>query len=104
MTWNATGIMTGIPYLDKELKAKNIDICGISEHWLRPENSYLLNTFNKNYTSHVVVNNDCRAVNGCRIGKGGVAFLWKNDLSSQIEVIDTLDDRLAMIKVILPET
>ena len=104
MTWNATGIMTGIPYLDKELKARSIDICGISEHWLRPENSYLLNTFNKDYTSHVVVNKDIRTLNSRRIGKGGVAFLWKNDLSSQIEVIDTDDDRLAMIKVILPET
>ena len=83
MTWNATGIMTGIPYLDKELNAKDIDICGIAEHWLRPENSYLLNTFNRNYTSHVVINNDCRDLNGFRIGKGGVAFLWKNSLNTK---------------------
>ena len=32
MTWNATGVMTGIPYLDFELRLKNIDICGLSEH------------------------------------------------------------------------
>ena len=34
MTWNATGIMSSSSCLSDCLSFKNIDICGLSEHWL----------------------------------------------------------------------
>ena len=102
MTWNATGVMTGIPYLDFELKRKNINICGLSEHWLLPENANLLNTFNDDYISHVVINKDVQMLNSRRIGKGGVGFIWKRLLNDKISVIDVDDDRIAVIKLFLP--
>ena len=34
LSWNATGIMSSGSYLGRVLENLNIDICGISEHWL----------------------------------------------------------------------
>ena len=75
MTWDVTSVLTGIPYLDFELKRNNIDICGLSEHWLLPENAYLLNTFHGDYISHVVINRDVQTSDSRRIGKKGVGLL-----------------------------
>ena len=102
MTWNATGVMTGIPYLDFELKRKNIDICGLSEHWLLDENKRILDSFNNEYTSHVVVCKVPSALNSRRIGKGGVGFVWKKTYSNNIEIIDVDDDRISVLRLSLP--
>ncbi len=75
-TWNATGIMTGIPYMDKLLREHDVDICGLSEHWLLPENITALDTFNINYKSYSVTAKDNNYFNNKRVGKGGVAFVW----------------------------
>ena len=101
MSWNATGIMTGIPYLDFELNRNNIDICGLSEHWLREENKTLLDTFSSAYTSHIVVCKDPSTLNSRRIGKGGVGFIWKKKWSDIIEIIDVDDDRITVLKLSL---
>ena len=76
MSWNTTGIMTGIPYLCEELKNKNITICGLSEHWLLSHNSYILDNVDTNYSSHTVTCVSPSTLNGRQIGKGGVALLW----------------------------
>ena len=34
MTWNSSGIMSSASYLSSALQRFDIDICGISEHWL----------------------------------------------------------------------
>ena len=86
-----------------ELRRKNIGICGLSEHWLLPENAHILNTFNGDYMSHVVINKDIQMLNSRRIGKGGVGFVWKRHLNDKISVIyDVDDDRIAVIKLLLP--
>ena len=38
LTWNVTGVMSTASYLCDILTDGNIDICGISEHWLLPNN------------------------------------------------------------------
>ena len=48
MSWNATGIMSSSAYLCDCLEKRNIDVCGISEHWLTPRNSHFLNDINSN--------------------------------------------------------
>ena len=102
LTWNATGVMTGIPYLDFELKRKNIDICGLSEHWLLDENKRILDSFNNDYTSHVVVCKVPSALNSRRIGKGGVGFVWKKTYRNNIEIIDVDEDRISVLRLSLP--
>ncbi|MES9884950.1 MAG: endonuclease/exonuclease/phosphatase family protein, partial [Sedimenticola sp.] len=102
ISWNATGIMTGIPYLDNELDNMNIDICGISEHWLKPENSNILDNFNHNYRAHIVIDNDVKCFNNRRVGKGGVAILWHKRLDQFVQPIQTMDDRIAVIKLTFP--
>ncbi len=87
MTWNATGVMTGLPYLETELLNRKIDICGLSEHWLLPENVTVLNSFNADYNSYVVTSQVTHCLNNCRMGKGGVAFLWRKKHDSVIEPI-----------------
>ncbi|MES9903946.1 MAG: reverse transcriptase family protein [Sedimenticola sp.] len=102
MTWNATGIMTGIPYLDTELRKHDIDICGLSEHWLLPENTSVLDSFNACYKSYSVTAKDLCCLNNRRVGKGGVAFLWHTRIDKMVRIIDTDDDRIVVLKLILP--
>ena len=42
LSWNATGIMSSSTYLCDTLVQRNIDICGISEHWLYEKDLYFL--------------------------------------------------------------
>ena len=99
MSWNATGIMTSIPYLLNELKNKNINICGVSEHWLLNHNAYILETINTEFHAHVITCSNPKSLNGRLYGKGGVALMWHKSLSSVMEPIETYSDRLAAIKI-----
>ena len=98
-SYNATGIMTAIPYLLNELNNKAIDICGLSEHWLAPHNAYILNNISSEYTSYVKTCSKTNWFHNRCIGKGGVGFLWKNSLSSLIEPVEVDSDRLIAIRV-----
>jgi len=40
ITWNVTGMMSSASYLCDILTQGEIDICGISEHWLLPSNKH----------------------------------------------------------------
>ncbi len=102
MTWNATGVMTGIPYLDTELDRHDIDICGISEHWLLPENKSALYSFNNDYTSYVVTASDVSGLSNRRVGKGGVAFLWHRRVGKMVKIIDIDDDMVVVLKLVMP--
>ena len=42
MTWNVTGIMSSLGYLGDAIVNNSVYICGISEHWLFPQNLYIL--------------------------------------------------------------
>ena len=74
MTWNVTGLMTGIPYIIEELKAKQISICGISEHWLLQQNAYILDSISNDYESNTITCSNPTSLNGRIYGKGGVAI------------------------------
>ena len=102
MSWNATGIMTGIPYLCDQLKNNNITICGLSEHWLLSHNAHILNNVDSNYSSHTVTCASPSTLNGRLIGKGGVALLWHKSVDSFVETIHIESDRIAALKLCLP--
>ena len=74
MSWNATGIMSSSSYLCNCLEEHNIDVCGISEHWLTQTNSHFLNDINSSY-NYICVCDENLIANNRGYGKGGVAFL-----------------------------
>ena len=49
MTWNATGMLSSCSYIVDILTYKNIDILGISEHWLRETDLHFLDQLHSNY-------------------------------------------------------
>ena len=103
LSWNATGIMTGIPYLTEELNNRNISICGISEHMLLPRNAHILGRIDKNYHAHTVTSSYVNSLNGQLIGKGGASILWHKSLDNFVETIEVDSDRLVAIKLVLSD-
>ena len=99
LTWNATGVMTGIPYLLQELNDNDISICGLAEHWLLDQNAYILHTLHNDYNAHVVSCSNPRTFNGRTFGKGGVALLWHRRLDRYITIVESDSDRIAALKI-----
>lgn len=69
-TWNATGIMSSATYLSNSLKYRNVDICGISEHWLYEKDLHFLNQIDNYYNSYAVSDNDLKLPGSRKVGKG----------------------------------
>ena len=101
MSWNATGIMTGLPYLCNELVRSNITICGLAEHWLLNHNANSLQNINPNYSAHTVTCSNPSYFNGRLIGKGGVALLWHRSVNSFVDIVEVDTDRIAAIQLTL---
>lgn len=99
MSWNVTGITTGIPYLLKELHTKNITVCGLSEHMLLKQNDYILKSFHKNYHAHVITCDTPRTFNGRTYGRGGVAILWHSSINEYVQTVESNSDRIAVIRI-----
>ena len=100
--WNARGIMYGSVYADKLLRRLDLDILGISEHWLYPDSIQFLESINSGYSYYAICDNDLFVSDRCRKGKGGVAFLWKKCLSSKIRTLELDCDRAVGITLNLP--
>jgi len=79
MTWNVTGIMSSLCYLEKN----TVDICGISQHWLFSQHSYILDSISPNYSVHAVCDSSLNVYNKRKVGKGGVALMWRKHLDTQ---------------------
>lgn len=98
MSWNATGIMSSASYLCNSLKVKQIDICGISEHWLYEKDLVFLDQIDSNYKSHAVSDFDLMSPGRIRVGKGGVAILWHRKLDNSVTALSFDDDKIIGIK------
>jgi len=101
ISWNATGIMTGIPYLTRVLNERNISVCGLSEHWLLPHNASILDSIDSNYRAHTVTCSSPSTFNGRTIGKGGVSILGHKSLDSIVQTVDINCDRIVAVKLCL---
>ena len=55
--------MSSASYANKLLKKHQIDILGLSEHWLSDSNINFLESINRNYTGFGVSDNDLRLAN-----------------------------------------
>ncbi|XP_060064698.1 uncharacterized protein LOC132545047 [Ylistrum balloti] len=91
-------------HLHNALNRHDVDICGISEHWLFEENSHLFQSIHNSYDSHVICDFSSHPHADRRTRKGGVALMWRKRLSDMTVVIDSDDDRIAIIKVVMEDT
>ncbi|XP_053383874.1 uncharacterized protein LOC128550036 [Mercenaria mercenaria] len=82
------------------LHRESIDICGISEHWLKESDLHFLNSIDANYDSHGSFDRDLTILGRRKVGKCGVCLLWKKQYSEIISRL-TLDneDRIIGIQV-----
>ena len=83
-TWNASGIMSSANYLSGFLDDNDIDVCGISEHWLYRDNLSFMNSIHGNYTSMSISDSDLDLPSKRKVGKGGICLLWKKCLNNKI--------------------
>ena len=98
LTWNATGIMSSSAYLSSILDSRDIDICGIYEHWLLESDSHFFFSIHSNFTS-ISVSDASVAHSGRNMRKGGVALMWKKKYNNKISQLDLDDDRLIGIQL-----
>ncbi|WAR21082.1 hypothetical protein MAR_015056, partial [Mya arenaria] len=96
-TWNCTGIMSSASCMNDLLLSYNIDIVGISEHWLLPRNAHFISSVNTNYLSHIITDSDLNIMSNRKVGKGGVALLWKRELNYCINTLDIDSDNIVGI-------
>lgn len=96
ITWNVTGVMSSASYLCDILSEGDIDICGISEHWLTVNNMYFLGSINSKYD---YVGSVSKSIQQRGHGQGGVAIMWHKRLSPFIVPFDVDDDRIVGIQV-----
>ena len=80
LSWNATGIMSSSTYLTNILAQRNIDICGISEHWLYKKDLMFFDKLDSSYKSHAVADISLNFPGRRKVGKGGVAILWHKNI------------------------
>ena len=77
---NVRGAMRSAMYLDTLLKQYDIDVLGISEHWLFPQSLHFLNSVCQGYESYGICCKDLDPLTDHHRGKGGLAFLFKTEL------------------------
>ena len=104
LTWNVTGIMSSASYLSDLLSDGNIDICGISEHWLTTSNLFFLGSISNDYDYFGTCDKTINLYGRQRVNKGGVALLWRKYLSDYIVPLDIDDDRIIGIQLQLSKS
>ena len=102
--YNIKGAMRNVMYLDKLLNEYKLDICVISEHWLFEESLGFLDSVSSNYLSYGISDCTLNPLDPYRRGKGGVAIMWKDNLTPNIKKIDCDNDRLIGISLQLSES
>lgn len=88
-TWNATGIIYSASYLCDMLIKSDVDICGVSEHWLFKQNLHFLDSINSDYVSYAVSDPDIDTCSNRRVGKGGIALLWHKRMTQCVTILET---------------
>ncbi len=81
-SWNVAGVMSGASYLSDILDKRNLDICGISEHWRFEHDLQFLDSINNKYSSYSVADPDLMIPSHRRVGKGGIGILWHRRLKA----------------------
>ena len=103
MTWNSSGIMSSASYLSSALKRFDIDICGVSEHWLYKKDLHFLDSIHRLYNYAAVSDFDLERPSKRKVGKGGVALLWKRSIDAQVTLLNIDDDRVIGVQYQIAE-
>ena len=101
--WNSRGIMSGVPYLLEYLHINEIDVIGISEHWLRCCQIDFLDTIDPmKYTAYAKgVDEHCHQVLNFN-NRGGVAILVSKTIAPFVEILDIQSNRIIWIQINVP--
>jgi exonuclease III len=92
VTWNITGIMSSAGYLSDILDEGNIDICGLSEHWLTQKNFHFMDSISSEFMHYTVCD-----INNVR--KCGVSIMWHRRYNNLISEVETDSDRIIGIQL-----
>ena len=103
MTWNSSSIMSSVSYLSSALQRFDIDICGISEHWLYKKELHFLDSIHRLYIYAAVADFDLERPSKRKVGKGGVALLRKRSIDRQVTLLNIDDDRIIVVQYQIAE-
>lgn len=99
LTWNATGIMTGSSYVSDCLNEHAIDFCGFSVNWLYENDHHFLGKLNNAYSYYAVSDKDISIVGNRKVGKDGVAILWKDKYDNIVSRLPVCNNRILGMQV-----
>ena len=91
--------MAKAPYISRLLSEHDLDILGLSEHWLYPDSINFLSTVDTHYEVLAACDSTLDVCSTWRRGKGGVALLWRKHLSPSISKLNLDDDRILGISI-----
>ena len=75
-----------------------LNICGVSEHWLYQKDLHFLDSVHKSYNHAAVADFDLEKPSRRKVGKGGVALFWKCCLDSNITMLNIDDDGIIAVQ------
>ena len=97
-SYNLRGFNSAIPYIRKMLVSH--DILVLSEHWLHENRLNRLSEISNDISYAAKASRYSSAENyGTKRGQGGIAILWKKNLSGVSEVKNVVHDRICGVRV-----
>ncbi|WAR26627.1 LOW QUALITY PROTEIN: hypothetical protein MAR_012331 [Mya arenaria] len=98
IAWNVTGIFSSATYLTDTLVKHSVDICGIAEHWLSPQNIHLFDNLSSDYCYHAVCDSDLYDISNTRKEKV-VLLSYGKKYNDKIVPLNIDSDRLVGIQL-----
>ncbi len=96
-TFNCQGAMRCAPYISSLLTDNNLDVLILNEHWLFPNSLHFLDSVQPGYIAYAIADDDLSGDKPLKRGKGGVAILWKVELSGIVSKNETNSDRIISV-------
>ena len=102
LSWNCRGVYSCIPYLSDSLRSLDIDICALSEHWLRTFQLHVLDSIDNNYVSIAKGSDEANPEVFSTNNRSGVALIVSKNIYPFVSIIDVDSDRIVGIELNLP--
>lgn len=104
LSWNCKGVMSAVPYLNSCLERHQIDVCALSEHWLRTCNIHFLQQINHDYKPYYKsVDEYLPMSEKCTNYRKGVALMVSKEIDRYVSrEIDIDSDRIVGIEINIP--
>ena len=77
---------------------KDVQICGISEHWLYSHDLHFLNSIHHSYNGFGKSDGTLSLPSNRRVGKGGVALIWHTSLNEHVTPLNVDSDRIVGVQ------